>query len=236
MPTANPNSLIPESASSGAIRSFVRRSGRLTKAQERALDTLLPRYGVSNEGGIDLAALFAREAPCHLEIGFGMGDALLEMAQRHPENNYLGIEVHLPGIGHLLDGMAKAELENIRVCTSDAVPILAQRLPAASLDAVYIFFPDPWPKKKHHKRRLIQPSFIDYLSRVLKPGGLLHLATDWENYAEHMLEVMEARQDFGNLAGAGQYHPRPDSRPLTKFERRGQRLGHGTWDLLYQKS
>lgn len=221
---------------SGAVRSFVRRSGRLTKAQERALEELLPQYGLTPDHMLDLDTEFGRTAPRHMEIGFGMGGALLQMAETHPENDYLGIEVHYPGVGQLLDRMEKLELSNIRVINGDAVPVLENFLPPASLDAVYVYFPDPWPKKKHNKRRIVQVPFVQTLARLLKPGGKLHLATDWEAYAEHMLEVMESQRDlYQNLAEDGQFHPRPDERPLTKFEQRGQRLGHGIWDLLYQR-
>lgn len=216
------------------MRSYVLRQGRMTDGQKRAFEELWPRYGLpESEGTLDLPAIFGRDAPCHLEIGFGMGDALFEMARQHPENDYLGIEVHLPGVGRLLKRLAEAEVNNVRVLRSDAARVVESRLLPARLDAVYIFFPDPWPKKRHHKRRLIQPELVKSLARILKPGGLLHLATDWEEYAWHMLEVLEACPDFINLASPGKFSTHPPQRPLTKFEQRGQRLGHAIFDVCY---
>ena len=218
------------------IRSFVRREGRLTKGQHRALEELFPRYGINLQQGIlYLDALFGRQAFRVLEIGFGNGASLTEMATKHPENDYLGIEVHRPGVGNLLLQIEKLELNNIRVSNDDAVEVLEQQIPDASLDAVYLFFPDPWHKKKHHKRRIVQPAFAQLLRRKLKTGGIFHMATDWENYAEHMLAVMSAADGFENIAGEGNYIVRPEYRPLTKFEQRGQRLGHGVWDLIFKK-
>lgn len=225
------------------IRSFVRRSGRITPSQRHALSALQQRYSVpdclpeplADDALLDLAQLFQRDAPRHLEIGFGMGEALLMVAAAHPEKDYLGIEVYPPGVGRVLSEMEKQALNNIRVWSTDAVEVLARRLPAASLDAIAIFFPDPWPKKKHHKRRLIQAPFIDLIARCLKTQGRLFLATDWADYAEQMRMVMEADERFINLAGKGEFMPRPAQRPLTKFERRGQRLGHAIFDLIYQK-
>lgn len=218
------------------IRSFVRREGRLTKGQQRALDELFPRYGISlQQGELDLDSLFHRQAFRVLEIGFGNGASLAEMAANHPENDYLGIEVHRPGVGNLLLQIEKQELTNIRVSNDDAVDVLETQIPDVSLDAVYLFFPDPWHKKKHHKRRIVQPAFAQLLRHKLKPGGIFHMATDWENYAEHMLEVMTAAKGFQNSAGEGKYMQRPEYRPLTKFEQRGHRLGHGVWDLIFVK-
>lgn len=218
------------------IRSFVRREGRLTKGQQRALDELFPRYGISlQQGELDFDELFGRRAFRVLEIGFGNGASLAEMAANHPENDYLGIEVHRPGVGNLLLQIEKQELQNIRVSNDDAVEVLEQQIANASLDAVYLFFPDPWHKKKHHKRRIVQPAFVQLLRRKLKPGGIFHMATDWGNYAEHMLEVMAAADGFENLAGEDNYIARPEYRPLTKFEQRGHRLGHGVWDLIFKK-
>ncbi len=218
------------------IRSFVRREGRLTKGQQRALDELFPRYGISlQQGKLDFDVLFRRNAFRVLEIGFGNGASLAEMAMNHPENDYLGIEVHRPGVGNLLLQIEKQGLNNIRVSNDDAVEVLEQQISDATLDAVYLFFPDPWHKKKHHKRRIVQPTFVQLLRRKLKPGGIFHMATDWENYAEHMQEVMSAAEGFENLAGEGNYSPRPEYRPLTKFEQRGHRLGHGVWDLVFKK-
>ena len=218
------------------IRSFVRREGRLTKGQQRALEELFPRYGITlQQGELDLDSLFGRHAFRVLEIGFGNGASLAEMAANHPENDYLGIEVHRPGVGNLLLQIEKQQLKNIRVSNDDAVEILEQQIPDACLDAVYLFFPDPWHKKKHHKRRIVQTGFAQLVRRKLKPGGIFHMATDWENYAEHMLEVMGTAAGFENSAGEGNYIARPEYRPLTKFEQRGHRLGHAVWDLIFKK-
>jgi tRNA (guanine-N7-)-methyltransferase len=218
------------------IRSFVRREGRLTPGQRRALDELLPRFGVAPTGSIDLAALFGRSAPVVLEIGFGNGAALAAMAAAAPEKNFLGAEVHRPGVGSLLQRLAEQGLTNVRVAQTDATALLAQSIVDDALDAVHLFFPDPWPKKRHHKRRLLQPEFAELVRRKLAVGGVFHAATDWEPYAQHMLAVLTAAKDFTNLAGFGAFIPRPGYRPQTKFETRGQRLGHGVWDLLFQRS
>lgn len=218
------------------IRSFVRREGRLTKGQQRALDELFPQFGISlQQGGIDFDTLFGRRGARILEIGFGNGASLAEMATEHPENDYLGIEVHRPGVGNLLLQIEKQALSNVRVSNDDAVEVLEQQIPDESLDAVYLFFPDPWHKRKHHKRRIVQPVFVNLVQRKLKPGGIFHMATDWENYAEHMLEIMSSADGFENIAGNRQYTIRPEYRPLTKFEQRGQRLGHGVWDIIFKK-
>jgi len=218
------------------IRSFVKREGRLTKGQQRALDELLSRYGISlQQGELDLDVLFGRQAFRVLEIGFGNGASLAEMAANYPENDYLGIEVHRPGVGNLLLQIEKQGLTNIRVSNDDAVEVLEKQIPNTSLDAVYLFFPDPWHKKKHHKRRIVQTEFVQLVWCKLKPGGIFHMATDWENYAEHMLEVMTKAKGFENFAGEGNYIVRPGYRPLTKFEQRGHRLGHGVWDLIFKK-
>ena len=219
------------------IRSFVRREGRITKAQERALTELWPRYGVdAGDAPLDLCALFGRKAPVHVEIGFGNGDVLAAMAARHPEYDYLGIEVHRPGIGALLRRLEAAGLGNARVMRADAKEVLARNIPDAALSAVNIFFPDPWPKKRHHKRRLIQPEFAELVRRKLQPGGMLHLATDWRDYAEQMLDVLSQTPGFENTAAAGAFAPRPEERPLTKFEQRGKRLGHEVYDLSFRRS
>lgn len=204
-------------------------------AQRRALDELWEYYGITEQGILDLDALFGRQAPRHLEIGFGMGGALLEMARTHPENDYLGIEVHLPGVGQLLLNLQEMEITNVRIDHRDAVEVL-ERLPAQSLDRVYLFFPDPWPKQRHHKRRLVQAAFVEKLRRVLRPGGLFHAATDWHDYARHMLAVMEAADGFINRAGSNKFHPRPAERPFTKFEQRGLQRGHEVMDLLYDRN
>jgi tRNA (guanine-N7-)-methyltransferase len=220
-----------------AIRSYTLRQGRLTPAQQRAMDELFPRFGLASAAApLDFTALFGRSAPCILEIGFGNGDSLAAIAQAHPDNNYLGIEVHTPGVGHLLLKIEELGLNNLRVMRDDAVEVLTRRIPDDSLDAVYLFFADPWPKKRHHKRRIVQDEFVQLLRRKLKVGGRFHMATDWENYAQHMLEVMTAAAGFRNTSPTGDYVPRPDYRPLTKFEQRGQRLGHGVWDLIFERS
>ncbi len=220
-----------------AIRSYTLRQGRLTPAQQRAMDDLYPRFGLaSGDTALDLDAVFGRHAAHILEIGFGNGDSLAAIAQAHPDNDYLGIEVHTPGVGHLLLKIEELGLANLRVMRDDAVEVLTRRIADASLEAVYLFFADPWPKKRHHKRRIVQEEFAQLLRRKLKPGGRFHMATDWENYAQHMLEVMNAAAGFRNTSSTGDYVPRPDYRPLTKFEQRGQRLGHGVWDLIFERS
>lgn len=218
------------------IRSFVRREGRLTSGQQRALDELWPRFGIDDRARLDLDQLFGRQAPRTLEIGFGNGASLAQMAQAAPQRDFIGIEVHRPGVGHLLQEIENRELRNVRILCRDAVETLEHQLDDASLDRVQLFFPDPWPKKKHHKRRILKPSFIALLGHKLKPGGIFHMATDWQHYAEQMLAEMEQAPHFRNCAGAGHYSPKPDDRPTTKFERRGQRLGHGVWDLLFERA
>ncbi len=218
------------------IKSFVRREGRMTHSQTRALEELLPRFGIEHSAQpIDFAHTFGRRAPVTLEIGFGNGDSLATMAANAPERDFLGIEVHRPGVGHLLLKIEELDLRNVRVMCADAVEVLQQQIAANSLDRVQLFFPDPWQKKRHHKRRILQASFIALIHAKLHPGGIFHMATDWKNYAEHMLAEMDAATGFANVAGKGKYSPKPDARPTTKFETRGQRLGHDVWDLLYQK-
>ena len=235
------------------IRSFVRREGRLTKGQQRALDDLWSQFGVDSAGPdtleveriarqepvLELDSLFNREPASGrqtvLEIGFGNGASLAEMAETHPNNDYLGIEVHRPGVGNLMRLLAERDLQNVRVICDDAVQVLKHRIADDCLDRVQLFFPDPWHKARHHKRRIVSPEFATLIAQKLKPGGVFHLATDWENYAEQMMEVLSAAPDYQNLAGTGEYSPRPEWRPLTKFEQRGQRLGHGVWDLLFVK-
>jgi tRNA (guanine-N7-)-methyltransferase len=218
-----------------AIRSFVRREGRITRSQQRALDELLPAFGLPADKVIDPTAVFGRSAPLTLEIGFGNGDSLATMAAQDPAGDFIGIEVHRPGVGHLLLELERRELTNVRVMCDDAVPLVQHCLPDGSLDRVLLFFPDPWPKKRHHKRRIVQPAFVELIATKLRPGGILHMATDWEPYAEHMLGVLSQSDAFRNCADPGNYSPRPDYRPATKFERRGQRLGHGVWDLLFER-
>lgn len=218
------------------IRSFVRREGRITVAQQRALEALWPRFGVTPDAtDLDFDLIFGRHAPRILEIGFGMGDSLLACASTHPEIDYLGIEVHRPGIGGVLRKLDELNLSNVRVIDGDALETLRRHISDASFDAIYLFFPDPWPKKRHHKRRLVQPEFMALAHAKLKLGGHLHFATDWENYAQHMLEVVTATPQFRNTAGIGKFAPSPGDRPETKFERRGRALGHGVWDLIAEK-
>ncbi len=219
------------------IRSFVRREGRLTKGQERALTQLWPVMGVEFSGQmLDLATLFGREAPVVLEIGFGMGASLVEMAKAAPEKNFIGIEVHRPGVGACLTSAEEAGVTNLRLFCHDAVEVLEQMIPDQSIDTLQLFFPDPWHKSRHHKRRIVQAPFVQMLRPKLKLGGLFHMATDWQNYAEQMLEVMSVAEGFTNTSAFGDYVPRPDARPLTKFEQRGHRLGHGVWDLVFQRA
>jgi len=218
------------------VRSFVRRQGRITVAQERALAELWPRFGVeASAGRLDLDALYERQAPRVLEIGFGDGGNLAALAEAHPENDYLGIEVHRPGVGRLLLQVGEKGLTNVRVMCTDAVEVLTAQIPDQALDAVLLFFPDPWHKTRHHKRRIVQPAFAELVRRKLKIGGCFHMATDWENYAAHMLDVMRSAPGFRNLSATGDFVPRPDYRVLTKFERRGHRLGHGVWDLMFTR-
>ena len=218
------------------IRSFVLRHGRMTAAQRRAYDTGWERFGIDFTGRpLDFDALFGRPGPRVLEIGFGMGHSLAEMAAAAPDSNFLGIEVHRPGVGKLLHLVQEQGLTNVRVLCHDAVEVLRDGIEPGSLDTLQVFFPDPWHKKRHHKRRLIQPPFVELAASRLRPGGRLHLATDWENYAEQMLEVLSACPLLENTVAGGGYAPRPAHRPLTKFEQRGERLGHGVWDLVFQK-
>lgn len=218
-----------------SVRSFVLRTGRATAAQQRAMAELWPLYGVEFTGqSLEPVQLFGRDAPVMIEIGFGNGEALLEFAKSNPQIDCLGIEVHRPGVGHLLLGVHEAGLKNVRVVCHDAVEVL-QRFAAQSISFLHIFFPDPWHKKRHHKRRLMQPSFVALISPLMKGDGLLRLATDWEHYALQMREVLDASADFENVAGSSGFIERPAMRPLTRFERRGHRLGHGVWDMEYRK-
>jgi tRNA (guanine-N7-)-methyltransferase len=225
------------------IRSYVLRQGRVSRAQAQAHATLLPRYGILFSAEIiDLDVVFGRRAaPRILEIGFGMGETTAVIAAVHPETDYLGIEVHTPGVGSLLKQIGELGLTNLRVIQHDAVEVLREMIVPASLDGAHIFFPDPWPKKRHHKRRLVQPEFVCLLASRLKPGGYLHLATDWQEYAAQMLEVLSAEPQLENTVAAPSaqpgmgYAPRPEYRPQTKFEARGLRLGHGVWDVVFRR-
>jgi len=216
------------------IRSFVLRQGRVSPGQQRACETLLPRYGIQYAAQpLDLAAAFGRDAPKILEIGFGMGDSTATIALAHPENDYLAIEVHTPGVGNLLKLIDAQQIANIRIIQHDAVEVLRDMLGDATLDGVHIFFPDPWHKARHNKRRLIQTPFIAQLVQKLKPGGYIHVATDWQDYAEQVLRVLSEEPLLENTAA--DYAPRPAYRPLTKFEQRGIKLGHGVWDLVFRR-
>lgn len=216
------------------IRSFVRREGRLTEGQASAIKNGWPRWGVEYTPMLtDWNRCFGRQAPRYLEIGFGMGGATAEIAKNHPQNDYLGIEVHRPGVGNLLKLIEQDSLTNLRLMSHDAVDVVNEMIAPDSLDGVLVFFPDPWHKARHHKRRLIQPEFVRMLVSRLKPGGTIHCATDWENYAEQMLEVLSADPLLENTAAG--YAERPAYRPLTKFEARGLKLGHGVWDLVFRR-
>jgi tRNA (guanine-N7-)-methyltransferase len=216
------------------IRSFVLRQGRVSNAQRRAHETLMPKYGIPfTENLLDLEAVFGRSAPKILEIGFGMGETTAVIARNHLQNDYLAIDVHTPGVGSLLKQIDEFGLTNVRIIQHDAVEVLQQMLPSDCLDGVHIFFPDPWPKARHHKRRLIQPEFISLLCRHLKRGGYIHAATDWEDYAVEILKVLSNEPQLINTAV--DYALRPEYRPETKFEQRGLRLGHGVWDVVFQK-
>lgn len=219
-----------------SIRSFVLRAGRITEGQRKAFDDHWQQYGLSLfNGAVDWTAVFGRSAPVVLEIGFGMGDSLLEMAIAEPDKDFVGIEVHPPGVGRLINNAAEQQVSNLRVYMADAVDVIEDCIPDGSLARVQIYFPDPWHKKKHNKRRIVQADFVARLRAKLAIGGLLHLATDWENYAEQMLEVMSGAEGYANTSPQG-YVERPSFRPLTKFERRGARLGHGVWDLIFTRS
>lgn len=227
---------MPDGVQRRPIRSFVLRQGRLTPAQQRAMDELWPLYGLEPAGSaVDWDAVFGRSAQRVLEIGFGNGEALDYASAHETARDFIGIEVHRPGVGRLLNAVAKREATNVRVYCHDAVEVLNGDIAEGSLDEVRIWFPDPWHKKRHNKRRLIQTGFLDLLASRLRSGGLLHLATDWQPYAEHMVETLEAHPAFTNRLGPGRSSPRPDWRIPTHFEQRGQRLGHGVWDLLYDR-
>jgi tRNA (guanine-N7-)-methyltransferase len=231
----------PEPLPRRSIRSFVLRQGRVSAAQQRAHDTLLPRFGIPfAPGPLSLETVFGRKAPKILEIGFGMGETTACIAAANPHKDYLGIEVHTPGVGSLLKEIGEKGLTNIRIIQHDAVDVLQAMIEADSLDGVHIFFPDPWPKKRHHKRRLLQPPLIALLASRMKPGAYLHTATDWEEYAAQMLQVLSAEPSLVNTAvntsdDPSGYVPRPDYRPQTKFETRGLKLGHRVWDLVFRK-
>ena len=217
------------------IQSFIRRQGRLTAGQQHALDSHWNIYGLDPNIDYDFAEIFGREAPLCIEIGFGNGESLAQMAAANPDIDYIGIEVHRPGAGHLLMLLAEKNLTNVRIYCHDAIEILEKRIADDSVGGVHLFFPDPWPKKKHHKRRIVQPSFSELLIRKLKKGGYFHAASDWQHYAKQMLTVLSEDKRLANCSATDDYCPRPDYRPLTKFEQRGLKLGHGVWDLIFRK-
>jgi tRNA (guanine-N7-)-methyltransferase len=216
------------------IKSFVKREGRLTNAQARAIEVNWPSMGLSVDMGLlDLSVVFGNTNPVVLEIGFGMGKSLVEMAKNAPELNFIGIEVHRPGVGACLADAEEAGVTNLRVFEHDAIEVLDKCIADHSLHRLQLFFPDPWHKKRHHKRRIVQTEFAQRVHKKLAPQGQLHMATDWEPYAQYMLEVMQTQENYTNLSPSNDYIPRPEYRPITKFEVRGQKLGHGVWDLLF---
>lgn len=217
------------------IRSFIRRQGRITQGQQLALDNHWDKYCLDPNADYDLSQVFGRVAPLIVEIGFGTGDSLAKTAAANPGNDYIGIEVHRPGVGHLMLLLDQQGLTNVRIYCHDAIDIIERKIADHSLSGVHLFFPDPWPKKKHHKRRIVRPGFVELLAGKLKSDGYFHAATDWQNYAEHMLQVLSAGVGISNTSPAGDYCERPEYRPLTRFEQRGMRLGHGVWDLIFKK-
>ena len=217
------------------IRSFVRREGRLTPGQQRALEQLWPQFGLACAAPLNFADVFGRAAPVTLEIGFGNGASLAQMAAQDPASDFIGIEVHRPGVGRLLMELERRKVGNVRVFCHDAVDVLEQSIPDAALDRVLLFFPDPWHKKRHHKRRIVQPAFLDLVAQALRPGGFFHAATDWENYAEHIRDTIRNHPALAN-ASENDFIERPAHRPVTKFEQRGHRLGHGVWDIMAIKA
>ena len=219
------------------IRSYVIRGGRMTDGQRNAFDRAWNIYGLSLFAGeFNAETQFKRRAPLVLEVGFGMGDSLFEMATQELDKDFLGIEVHPPGFGRLINNAEKENLGNLRVYMADAIDVINDCIPDGSVDRFQLYFPDPWHKKKHNKRRIVQPEFMQLIRQKLKVGGLCHLATDWENYADQMMEVMSAAEGYTNCASEYRYSAKPSFRPETKFERRGERLGHGVWDLLFEKT
>lgn len=226
----------PQNKEHRTIRSFVLRQGRLTKAQQNALDNYWADYGIDySEQTLNLASLFGNSNEIILEIGFGNGESLLQQAIEQPEYNFIGIEVHGPGVGHLIHSANVQDVHNIKVIRHDAVEVLEHQIADNSLKQIQLFFPDPWHKKRHHKRRIIKPEFIQQIHHKLAADGTFHMATDWQHYAEQMLEQLDAADGFTNTAGKANYSPDKGFRCETKFERRGLRLGHGVWDLIYKK-
>ncbi|MDN5849936.1 MAG: tRNA (guanosine(46)-N7)-methyltransferase TrmB [Nitrococcus sp.] len=220
-----------------SVRSFVRREGRLTRGQARNLEQLFARYGLEcGDERLDAHALFGPRAAMILDIGFGNGEALAQLAVRHPQRSYLGVEVYRPGLGRLLRQLETEDIRNVRLVCADAVEVMQHNIADSALAGIQVFFPDPWPKRRHHKRRLVQPDWVELAACRLAAGGFLHLATDWQDYAEHMLAVVERSAQFSNMAGFGQFAPGPGERPSTRFERRGRNKGHGVWDLTFVRT
>lgn len=220
------------------IRSFVKRTGRKTEGQRYALKQYWPLYGLEYKADstLDFARIFPGKAGVKLEIGFGNGESLVKMAEQDRDFGYIGIEVHTPGVGRCLSYLHDSQLDNLRLISHDAIEVMASMIPAASIDRVFLFFPDPWHKTRHHKRRIVNEVFRDLLVKIMKPGAILHMATDWQNYARHMAVEMSSDTRFENLGNEQGFSEKPDYRPDTKFERRGLRLGHGVWDLLFRKN
>ena len=230
----SPDFSSPETVAHPPIRSYVLRQGRFSPAQQRAYAELMPRYGVAYSARpLEFAALFGRKAPVVVEVGFGMGETTTRIAAENPDTDFLGIEVHAPGVGSLLRQVGEAGLENVRIVQHDAVEVMREMVPPESAAAIHVFFPDPWPKKRHHKRRLLKPAFVSLAASRLAPGGIFHAATDWEEYAHEVLAVFSATPELENTAQG--FAPRPATRPETKFERRGLKLGHGVWDIVFRK-
>ena len=217
------------------IKSFIRRIGRMTIAQRQALESLWDKYCLDHEKVCDFVEVFGRSAPVILEIGFGNGESLAKTAEENPDKDYIGIEVHKPGVGNLLAQLERKGITNVRVFYHDAIEVLEKCISEHSLSAVHLFFPDPWHKRKHHKRRIVRPSFVKLIAAKLVSGGYFHAATDWQHYAQHMLKILAVAEQFCNQSPDKNYCPRPDYRPLTKFEQRGLRLGHGVWDLIFKR-
>jgi len=224
-----------EVQSTPRIKSFIRRIGRMTEAQRNAIDTLWDKYCLDPEADCDLPTIFGRTAPVILEIGFGNGESLAKVAEDNPDQDYIGIEVHKPGVGNLLAQLERKQISNVRVYYHDAIEVLEKCIPDASLSGMHLFFPDPWHKRKHHKRRIVRPSFVKLIGQKIKSEGYFHAATDWQHYAVHMLRILAVAEQFVNASVSQDYCPRPDYRPLTKFEQRGLRLGHGVWDLIFKR-
>lgn len=226
----------PKKIDPSRIRSFIRRQGRATVGQKLALDSHWDKYCLSPHHDLNLSTAFGRQAPLIVEIGFGNGASLAAMAEANPDLNYLGIEVHRPGVGHLMMLLEQRGISNVRIFHHDAIEILEQKIPDHSVAGVHLFFPDPWHKRRHHKRRIVRPSFLELLNKKLAAGGYFHAATDWKDYAKDMLGTLSADAGLKNASPTGDYCPRPDYRPLTKFENRGLGLGHGVWDLIFTKA